>query len=91
MFTHPFEDLPMPLPPSRNQAEARQVRLDDFPGEGVPPTDVACDVLCEDHVGTYRLPFPCAWAGDHWRNAQTGEAIEGEVVAWRVKSNQTGR
>jgi hypothetical protein len=77
----------MSQPPSRNQAQARQFRLDDFPGEGQPPIDVPCDVLCEDHVGTYRLPFPCAWTGDHWRNAKTGEAIEGAVVAWRIKTS----
>ena len=81
----------MPYPPSRNQAQARQFRLDDFPGEGEPPVDAPCDVLCEDHVGTYRLPFPCAWAGDHWRNAQTGDPIEGEVVAWRLKNIATRR
>ena len=81
----------MPLPPSRNQALARQFRLDDFPGEGTPPVNVPCDVLCEDHVGTYRLPFPCEWSGEFWRNAKTGEAIEGTVVAWRLKSGLPNR
>ena len=81
----------MSLPPSRNQADARQFRLDDFPGEGEPPQNVPCDVLCEDHVGTYRLPFACSWAGDHWRNANTGDAIEGAVVAWRIKTGPTRR
>ncbi len=81
----------MPHPPSRNQALARQFRLDDFPGEGTPPVDVPCDVLCEDHVGTYRLPFPCSWSGEFWRNAKTGEPIEGVVVAWRIKSKTAGR
>ena len=76
----------MSHPPSRNQALARQSRLDDFPGEGTPPVDVPCDVLCEDHVGTYRLPFPCSWSGEFWRNAKTGDAIEGMVVAWRIKN-----
>lgn len=81
----------MPHPPSRNQALARQIRLDDFPGEGAPPVDVPCDVLCEDHVGTYRLPFPCSWSGEFWRNAKTGEPIEGAVVAWRIKTSPAGR
>jgi hypothetical protein len=30
---------------------ARQQRLAEFPGEGTPPGDVACELLCEDHVG----------------------------------------
>ena len=81
----------MPQPPSRNQALARQFRLDDFPGEGTPPVDIPCDVLCEDHVGTYRLPFPCSWSGEFWLNARTGEAIEGTVVAWRLKTSAAAR
>ena len=81
----------MSHPPSRNQAIARQFRLDDFPGEGTPPVDVPCDVLCEDHVGTDRLPFPCEWSGEFWRNAKTGDAIEGTVVAWRLKSSPAAR
>jgi len=35
---------------------ARKQRLAAFPGEGSPPADTACELLCEDHVGTYRLP-----------------------------------
>jgi len=81
----------MSHPPSRNQAIARQFRLDDFPGDGTPPVDVPCDVLCEDHVGTYRLPFPCEWSGEFWRNAKTGDAIERTVVAWRLKSSPAAR
>jgi len=81
----------MPHPPSRHQAQARQFRLDDFPGQGEPPLGVLCDLLCEDHVGTYRLPFPCSWSGEHWRNARTGDAIEGAVVAWRLRIDPTGR
>jgi hypothetical protein len=42
-------------------------------------------------VGTYRLPFPCEWSGEFWRNAKTGDAIEGTVVAWRLKSSLAAR
>jgi len=42
-------------------------------------------------VGTYRLPFPCAWSGEFWLNATTGEAIEGTVVAWRLKNGLSNR
>ena len=81
----------MPNPPSRNQAQARRHRLDDFPGEGEPPHNLPCEVLCEDHVGTYRLPFACCWTGEGWRNAKTGDPIEGSVVAWRIKSGRKER
>ena len=30
-------------------------------------------------MGTYRLPFPCEWSGEFWRNAKTGDAIEGTL------------
>jgi hypothetical protein len=29
--------------------------------EGSPPTDEPLEVLCEDHVGTYVIPFLCQW------------------------------
>jgi hypothetical protein len=32
---------------------ARRQRLAAFPGEGTPPADRSCELLCEDHVGTY--------------------------------------
>jgi hypothetical protein len=34
----------------------RQARIDAF-NEGVPPTDQSLELLCEDHVGTYVIPF----------------------------------
>jgi hypothetical protein len=36
-----------------------QERIDDFIHEGSPPTDQLFQILCEDHVGTYVIPFPC--------------------------------
>ena len=64
---------------------ARQKRLAAFPGDGVPPTGKACDLLCEDHVGTYILPYPCAWSDGTWRNIATGEPVVAGVVGWRLK------
>jgi hypothetical protein len=64
---------------------ARQKRLADFAGEGTPPAGQACDLLCEDHVGTYDLPYPCVWAEGTWRNATTGERVKAGVVGWRIK------
>ena len=61
---------------------ARWKRLADFPGEGVPPLGEACEVLGEDHVGTYPLPDLCRWSGGTWRDMGTGKAVMGGVVAW---------
>ncbi len=60
------------------------MRLADFPGEGTPPADRRCELLCEDHVGTYTLPYLCHWSGDTWRSAETGEPVKAGVVGWRV-------
>lgn len=40
-------------------------------------------LLCEDHNGTYVLPFPCRWADGAWRSTTTGSRIEVNVVGWR--------
>jgi hypothetical protein len=36
---------------------ARQERIDAFIHEGSPPADQPLEILCEDHVGTYVIPF----------------------------------
>jgi hypothetical protein len=41
------------------------------------------ELLCEDHVGTYLLPFLCRSTTQGFRNEQTGEFITGSVVGWR--------
>jgi hypothetical protein len=40
-------------------------------------------LLCEDHVGTYTLPFPCRWTGGAWLNERTGQPIDADVLGWR--------
>ena len=37
----------------------RERRLAEFDGSGEPPPDQPVQVLCEDHSGTYQLPFAC--------------------------------
>jgi hypothetical protein len=66
------------------RAAARQRRLASFPGEGTPPVGKACQLLCEDHVGTYTLPYHCQWSDGTWLNLRTGEPIKAGVVVWRV-------
>jgi hypothetical protein len=63
---------------------ARQQRLAAFPGEGTPPGDVACELLCEDHVGTYTLPYRCRWSNGAWQSVGTGQPVMAGVVGWRV-------
>ena len=41
---------------------ARQERIDAFSHEGTPPADQPLELLCEDHVGTYVIPFLCTMA-----------------------------
>jgi hypothetical protein len=65
---------------------ARRRRLADFPGEGMPPAGMTCQLLCEDHVGTYTLPYLCHWSDGTWRNVITQEPVKTGVVGWRVKS-----
>jgi hypothetical protein len=41
-------------------------------------------VLCEDHSGTYQLPFACRFVGGEWRNNESGGTVEATVVGWRL-------
>ena len=61
----------------------RQQRLDDFDGAGEPPAGEPFELLCEDHCGSYVVPFPCSWVNDAWRSTKSGEAIEAAVIGWR--------
>lgn len=62
----------------------RERRLAEFNGQGDPPPDLAVQVLCEDHSGTYQLPFPCNFVDGEWRNANSGSAVTAAVVGWRL-------
>ena len=61
----------------------RQQRLDAFSHDGVPPADQPFELLCEDHVGTYVIPFLCRWSDGGWKSAETNTSIEATVVGWR--------
>ena len=63
----------------------RQQRIDAFIHEGKPPADQPLEILCEDHVGTYVVPFLCRWSGGDWRNAITGARIEAMIIGWRER------
>jgi hypothetical protein len=63
----------------------RQQRLDAFIHEGDPPADQALELLCEDHVGTYVIPFLCRSSGGAWHSVETGDRIEATVIGWRTR------
>jgi hypothetical protein len=62
----------------------RERRLSEFDGHGAPPPDQPVQVLCEDHSGTYQLPFACRFIAGAWRNDESGGAVEATVVGWRL-------
>jgi hypothetical protein len=62
----------------------RERRLAEFNGQGDPIPDQAVQVLCEDHSGTYQLPFPCKFLDGQWHNAESGSLVEVAVVGWRL-------
>jgi hypothetical protein len=67
----------------------RQARIDAFIHEGEPPADQPLELLCEDHVGTYVIPFLCRWSGGFWQSAETSDPVEATLVGWRVPSRGT--
>jgi hypothetical protein len=63
----------------------REKRLAQFDGSGDPPPDQPVEVLCEDHSGTYHLPFACRWIDGH--GAMTGPAAwSRHRVGWRCRA-----
>ena len=73
-------------PKSQAAKANRQQRLDEFGEGGEPPAGEPVELLCEDHVGTYTLPYLCHWSDGTWRNASTEEPVKTGVVGWRPVS-----
>jgi hypothetical protein len=65
------------------QMATREKRLAQFNSEGEPPPNEPVQVLCEDHSGTYQLPFSCRFTDGAWRNHESGGTLEATVVGWR--------
>jgi hypothetical protein len=61
----------------------RQQRVDEFGSDGEPPAGEPVELLCEDHNGTYVLPFPCRWVDGVWRSIRSGHEIDANVIGWR--------
>ncbi len=62
----------------------RSGRIAEFTSIGAPPTQ-ACEILCEDHNGTYVPRFMCRFADGMWHNAETGARVEVSVIGWRER------
>ena len=62
----------------------RNARISQFISDRLPSADSKVQVLCEDHVGTYTLPFLCRWTdGDGWMSSISQEVVEVAVLGWR--------
>ena len=66
----------------------RAARLGEFITDALPEAGMLVELLCEDHVGTYLLPFLCRSIPEGFRNEQTGELVTGSVVGWRDQARQ---
>ncbi len=62
----------------------RAGRVAEFTADKEPPQDMAVVLLCEDHNGTYVLPFPCHRQKGAWLNLETGEDVQVAVIGWRA-------
>jgi hypothetical protein len=70
----------------------RTARLEGFRTGEYPGSGLQVQVLAEDHVGTYVLPFPCERIGAEWRNGTTGEAVQARIIGWReFRTGRQGR
>ena len=61
----------------------RDRRLAEF-NSGPPPVGQPLQLLCEDHNGTYLLPFPCEWREGAWYASGKAKPLEATVVGWRL-------
>ena len=69
----------------------RAKRIADFVSDRSPENGVPVQLLCEDHVGTYTLPFLCFWTEAGWTNASTMRLVESNVLGWRLQQIQRGQ
>jgi hypothetical protein len=61
----------------------RDHRLAEF-NQGPPPLGQQLQLLCEDHNGTYLLPFRCEWRDGAWYATEKTKPLEAKVVGWRL-------
>ena len=61
----------------------RCTRLAQFNTDTLPSEGAAVQLLCEDHIGTYMLPFLCLRSENGWVDAETSSPIDAGVLGWR--------
>jgi len=61
----------------------RDHRIAEFISDQEPSEGTPVELLCEDHNGTYVLPYPCSRTGGEWHNIKTGEILQAQVLGWR--------
>lgn len=60
----------------------RSQRISGF-SQGEPPAGETVELLCEDHAGTYLIPYGCRFVDGHWLG-ERGTPITAKVVGWRA-------
>jgi hypothetical protein len=53
----------------------RQARLSEF-NHGIAKANHPVQILCEDHCGTYVIPYACQWTDGVWRKLGSPKVIE---------------
>jgi hypothetical protein len=66
-----------------NSMVTKSDRLSQFTTDREAPDGTLVEALCQDHVGTYVLPFPCRRDGATWYNDLTSAALDCDVIGWR--------
>jgi len=58
----------------------RTARIAAFTIDEEPRPEEEVELLCEDHCGTYLLPFPCRRSDGTWWNKQTDDEVKARVL-----------
>jgi hypothetical protein len=61
----------------------REYRIAEFNTGAAPAGEV--ELLCEDHCGTYVLPFACRFADGAWIGVPANQPIQATVLGWRTR------
>jgi hypothetical protein len=59
----------------------REHRMAQF-SSAEPPANQPLELLCEDHCGTYVIPFACRFVDGEW-TSMAHQRIKATVIGWR--------
>jgi hypothetical protein len=60
----------------------REHRMAEFSSAG-PLANQPLEFLCEDHCGTYVIPFGCHFVNGQWSGVAGNQPIQATVLGWR--------